>query len=91
MQGHDPAIFSWIRILNNVQNVPVGTRLMLLPLQQQTDIVLMRVGVLQLRVVMLRLLVVVVRGRMLLFLMVDSGLPLVDLLELSLVVLLVLC
>jgi hypothetical protein len=44
----------------------------------------------QLRVVMLRLLVVV-RGRMLLFLMVDNGLPLVDLLELSLVVLLVLC
>jgi hypothetical protein len=44
MQGHHPAISSCIRILNNEQNVPVGALLMLLPLQQQADIVLLRVG-----------------------------------------------
>jgi hypothetical protein len=49
------------------------------------------VVVLQRLVVRLRPLVVVIGGRMLLFLLVDSGLLVVSLLELSLVVLLVLC
>jgi hypothetical protein len=62
-----------------------------MPLHQQAHIVLLRVVVLQLVVVMLRLLLVVIGSRMLMFLIVDSGLLLVGLLELSMAVLLVLC
>jgi hypothetical protein len=65
--------------------VLVGARLLLLPRQQQADIGLLRVGM------MLRLVVVVVGGRMMLFFLLDNGLLFVGLLEMSLVVLLVLC
>jgi hypothetical protein len=68
-----------------------GARLLMLSLQQNSYIVSQRVVMLHLLVLMPRLVVVVVGCRMLMFLLVDSGLMLVGLLELSMVFLLVLC